>query len=81
MNWFEIISGVISGGLLQYLISSKIMPKKEKKEADQVFIDTLLRRIDILEARIDNQSIMIKEMIAENERLKMEIKYLKGDDI
>lgn len=81
MNWFELISGIVSGGLLQHLISTKVMPKKEKKEADALFIDTLLKRVSILEARIDNQTVLIKEMIAENERLKMEIKFLRGDDI
>jgi hypothetical protein len=45
MNWFEIITGIVSGGTLQYLISSKLMPKKDKKEADAVFIDTLMKRI------------------------------------
>jgi len=77
MNWFEIIAGLLGGGTLQYLISSKLMPKKEKKEADALFIDTLLNRINVLEARIDNQTIIIKELIAENERLKAEVKYLK----
>ncbi len=77
MNWFEIITGIVSGGTLQYLISSKLMPKKDKKEADAVFIDTLMKRIDVLEARIDQQTIMIKEILVENERLKAELKYLR----
>jgi len=77
MNWFEIITGIISGGTLQYLISSRLMPKKDKKEADAVFIDTLMKRIDVLEARIDQQTIMIKEILVENERLKIELKYLR----
>jgi hypothetical protein len=77
MNWFEIITGIVSGGTLQYLISSRLMPKKDKKEADAIFIDTLMKRIDVLEARIDNQTVMIKEILVENERLKVELKYLK----
>ncbi len=77
MNWIEIIAGIVSGGTLQYIISSRLMPKKEKKEADAIFIETLMKRIDVLEARIDNQTIIIKDLIRENEAHKAEIKYIR----
>ena len=77
MSWIEIIGGVVSGGTLQYIISSKLMPKKDKRDADALFIDTLMKRIDVLEGRIDGQTILIKEILVENERLKIELKYLK----
>jgi predicted RNase H-like nuclease (RuvC/YqgF family) len=77
MHWGEIVVAIISGGTLQYVISTKLMPKREKREADAIFIDTLMKRIDVLESRVDTQTLLIKELIGENERLKVEIKYLK----
>jgi predicted RNase H-like nuclease (RuvC/YqgF family) len=77
MNWIEIVGGLVSGGVLQHIVSSKMMPKKEKKEADAEFIDKLMERINILEARIDNQTVMIKELLVENSRMKAELEYLR----
>lgn len=77
MNPTELIMGAISGGFLQWLISTKVMPKKEKRDADALFIDTLLVRVNTLETRLDNQAEIIKDLIIENERLKAEIKHLK----
>lgn len=71
--------GVFGGSLGQYIISTKLIPKKEKKEADQVFIDTLMDRITVLEGRIDQQTIVIKDLIKENAELKAELEYLKKD--
>lgn len=76
MNWLDILLAVVSGGTLQYIISSRLMPKKDKREADAHFIDTLLKRIDLLETKVDNQTIVIKDLIRENEAFKAEIKYL-----
>ena len=78
MSWIEILAGVISGGTLQYVVSTKVMPKKEKKDADAYFIDTLIKRIDVLETRVDNQTAIIKDLIKENESLKSEIRYLQS---
>jgi regulator of replication initiation timing len=61
------------------MVSTKLMPKKEKKEADAVFIDTLMDRISVLEGRIDQQTIAIKELVKENERLKVELEYIKKE--
>jgi hypothetical protein len=77
MNWMEIIAGIIGGGTGQYLISTKLMPKREKKEADGEFIDKLMDRINILEARIDNQTVIIKELLTENATMKAELSYLR----
>lgn len=78
LNWIELISGLVGGGTAQYLISSKLMPKTEKVAADAQFIDKLMERIDILEARLDSQTLVIKELLTENVSMKKELEYLRG---
>jgi hypothetical protein len=78
----EVIIAILSmfgGGLGQYIISSKLIPKREEREADKILIDTLMDRINILEGRIDQQTIVIKDLIKENAELKAELDYLKKD--
>jgi predicted RNase H-like nuclease (RuvC/YqgF family) len=83
MNMNEIIIaliGLAGGGLGQYIISGKLMPKKERKEADQQFIETLLQRISNLEGRLDEQSKQLTMVMEENARLKVEMEYLRKEN-
>jgi predicted nuclease with TOPRIM domain len=70
------ILSVIGGGFGWQILSTFVMPKKEKRDADQNFIDTLLDRITHLEARLDEQSKQIQIIIQENASLKIEMNYL-----
>jgi TolA-binding protein len=80
-GWIEIILAVSGGGFFQWIISTKLMPKKEVREADKVFIDQLLERVSYLEGKIDTLSGQLIEVVKENEKLKVELEHLRnGDD-
>jgi len=76
-NWMELIAGLVGGGTGQYLISSKLMPKREKREADEKFIEQLMERVQMLEARLDEQTRIIKELLVENAQMKAELEFIK----
>lgn len=71
---------VVGGATGQYIISTIKMPKKDQKEADQQFIDTLIQRISNLEGRLDEQSKQLTCVMEENARLKIELEYLKKEN-
>jgi len=66
---------LISGATGQYIVSAFLIPKKEKKEAEAGFIDTLLERVSFLEGKIDVMSLQLNEIMRENERLKIQLEY------
>jgi hypothetical protein len=74
------ILSLIGGGFGQWILSTKIMPKKEKKEFDQQFIETLMERVNILEGRLLEQSAQLTCVMEENARLKVEMEYLKKEN-
>lgn len=79
----ELIIAIIAflgGSVGQYIISSFLMPKKDQKEADQTFIETLIQRISSLEGRIEEQSKQLTTVMEENARLKVEMEYLKKEN-
>ena len=67
---------VIGGATGQFILSAFIIPKKDKRESDQQFIDTLIERIGHLEGKIDILSTQLNEVMRENERLKVEMSHL-----
>jgi hypothetical protein len=71
---------LFSGGLGQYMISTKLMPKKEQKDADQNFINTLIQRVSLLEGRIEEQSAQIANLMASNATLLVELNYMKVEN-
>jgi predicted RNase H-like nuclease (RuvC/YqgF family) len=77
--WIAIIS-LIGGGLGQWILSTFLLPKKDKKEADQQFIETLIQRVSTLEGRIEEQSKQLTTVMEENARLKVEMEYLKKEN-
>ena len=72
--------GLGSGATGQYIISTFKMPKKEEKDADKQFIDTLIQRISHLEGRMDEQSKQLTCVMQENAMLKVELEYLKKEN-
>jgi hypothetical protein len=77
MNFIELIAGIVSGGTAQYLISSKFITKKEKRDADEKFIEQLLERVQLLEGRLDEQTKIIKDLLVENAQMKAELEFIK----
>lgn len=71
---------VISGATGQYIISAFLIPRKDEKEADKAFIDTLLLRIANLEGRMDEQSKQLTTVMTENAMLKVELDYLRREN-
>lgn len=71
---------VIGGATGQYIISTLKMPKKDQKESEQQFIDTLLQRVSILEGRIEEQSKQLTCVMQENAMLKVELEYLRKEN-
>ncbi len=71
---------VVGGATGQYIISTIKMPKKDQKEADKQFIDTLIQRVSNLEGRLDEQSKQLTSVMEENARLKIELEYLKKEN-
>lgn len=79
----EVIVGIVAalgGGLGQYIFSSFVMPKKEVKEADKAFIDTLIQRVSFLEGKLDVLTVQINELIKENAILKVELEHLRKEN-
>jgi TolA-binding protein len=76
-DWIEIMVALGGGGFMQWIISTKLMPKKEVREADKIFIDQLLERVSYLEGKIDTLSAQLIEIVKENEQLKVELKHLR----
>lgn len=70
---------IISGATGQYFLSAFIMPKKDQKDADKQFIDTLIQRVTILEGRIEEQSKQLTNVMTENAMLKVELGYLRKE--
>lgn len=79
-NVFVNILLVLGGATGQFLLSTLLMPKKDKREADQHFIDTLIQRVSNLEGRLDEQSKQLTCVMEENARLKIELEYLKKEN-
>lgn len=77
--WIGLI-GLLGGSAAQHLISTKFMAKKEKRDADQEFIDTLLQRIYNLEGRLDELSKQLTSVMTENAMLKVELDYIKKEN-
>lgn len=77
--WIAIFS-FLGGSVGQYIVSSFLLPKKDKKEADQQFIDTLIQRITLLEGRLEEQSKQLTTVMEENARLKVEMEYLRKEN-
>lgn len=77
--WIAILS-IIGGATGQYLLSTFIMPKKEKRDADQEFIDTLIQRVSHLEGRTDELSKQLTNVMTENAMLKVELDYMKKEN-
>jgi hypothetical protein len=77
MNWLELISGLIGGSTAQYLVSSKFITKKEKRDADEKFIEQLLERVQLLELRLEENTKVVKDLLVENARMKAELEFLK----
>lgn len=75
------VIGLLGGGTLQYLISTKFMPKKDEKESDAHFIDTLIQRVTLLEGRIEQLSAQISSLMASNATLSVELNYIKEENI
>lgn len=73
----ELGAAAISGGVVTQLIAVYALPKKDKKEADQKFIDQLMQRISSLEGRIDEQHRILTDTLKENAILKVELALLK----
>lgn len=71
---------VIGGATGQFIISTFKMPKKDQKEADQQFIETLIQRVSNLEGRIEEQSKQLTSVMEENARLKVEMEYLRREN-
>lgn len=74
------IIGAISGGFGWNLISTKIMPKKEQKESEQNFIETLLDRIKNLEGRLDLLTAQCQAVMEKNATLVVEMNYLMKEN-
>jgi hypothetical protein len=70
----------VSGGLGWNIISTLVMPKKDEKEADKLFIDQLMSRMTTLEGRIEEQSKQLTTVMEENARLKVEMEYLRKEN-
>ena len=71
---------IVGGATGQFILSSFLIPKKEKREADQQFIDTLMTRIANLEGRMDEQSKQLTNVMTENAMLKVELDYLRKEN-
>jgi predicted nuclease with TOPRIM domain len=71
---------IIGGATGQYILSAFMIPKKEKRDADQEFIDVLIQRISNLEGRMDEQSKQLTNVMTENAMLKVELDYLKKEN-
>jgi regulator of replication initiation timing len=71
---------VVGGATGQYFLSTIKMPKKDQKDADQHFIETLIQRISNLEGRIEEQSKQLTSVMEENARLKVEMEYLRKEN-
>jgi hypothetical protein len=71
---------IVGGATGQFLLSTVLIPKKDKKEADQTFIDTLIQRVSNLEGRLDEQSKQLTTVMEENARLKVEMEYLRKEN-
>jgi predicted RNase H-like nuclease (RuvC/YqgF family) len=74
------IISAISGGFGWQIISAFVLPKKDEKEADKAFIDTLIQRITMLEGRLEEQSKQLTSVMEENARLKVEMEYLRREN-
>lgn len=72
--------GLVSGATGQYIISTFKMPKKEEKDADKQFIDTLIQRVSHLEGRLDEVSKQLTTVMTENAMLKEDIKFLRREN-
>lgn len=74
------IISLLGGGVIWNIYSTIKMPKKEEREADQQFIQTLLDRVNKLEARIEEQSKQISNLMASNATLSVELNYIKAEN-
>lgn len=72
--------GLVSGVTGQYIISTFKMPKKEEKDADKQFIDTLIQRVSHLEGRLHQVSKQLTTVMTENAMLKVEMEFLKKEN-
>lgn len=77
---FIALIGLVSGATGQYIISTFKMPKKEEKDADKQFIDTLIERVSHLEGRLDEVSKQLTNVMTENAMLKVEMDFLKREN-
>lgn len=71
---------LLGGATAQYVISTFKMPKKEEKDADKQFIDTLIQRVSHLEGRLDEVSKQLTTVMTENAMLKVEMEFLKREN-
>jgi hypothetical protein len=70
----------VSGGFGWNIISTLVMPKKDEKEADKLFIDQLMTRMTHLEGRAEEMSKQLTSVMEENARLKVEMEYLRKEN-
>lgn len=83
MDLTQIIIAIISligGGFGWQIVSTFLMPKKDEKEADKAFIDTLIQRVAHLEGRMDEQSKQLTQVMTENAMLKVELDFLRKEN-
>lgn len=71
---------VIGGATGQFLLSAFVIPKKDQKDQEQAFIETLIERVSSLEGRITEQSVQLTIVMEENARLKVEMEYLRKEN-
>jgi hypothetical protein len=71
---------ILSGATGQYVLSAFLIPKKDQRDADKQFIDTLIQRIGMLEGSVDLMSKQITTIMTENATLKVEMDYLRKEN-
>jgi hypothetical protein len=72
---------IVGGATGQFILSSFLIPKKDRKDQEQSFITTLIDRVSALEGRITEQSAQLTLVMEENARLKVEMEYLRKENI
>ena len=71
---------IIGGATGQFILSAFILPKKDKKDADAQFIETLISRVGLLEGRIEEQSKQIQNLMASNATLSVELNFIRQEN-
>lgn len=71
---------IIGGATGQFILSAFILPKKDKKDADAQFIETLISRVTLLEGRIEEQSKQVSNLMASNATLSVELNFIRQEN-